>query len=83
MIKKTFDSEGAFVALNAAHDWCYEHGVSCGSMCGPLPIGLLYGEVDIAKWRNLTAKERKALDGTLTGDMRNGPVVLEIKEPIR
>lgn len=36
------------------------------------------GDVLIAKYRNLTPRERAMLDGQMTGDMRNGPVVIEI-----
>lgn len=69
-----------FTAMRAAEAWCREHGVSCGDPCGSLPRGLLCGEFDIAKWRNLTARERKECHGTMTGDMRNGPIIVSIHD---
>jgi hypothetical protein len=79
-LKITFDQTGDFAAYNAACRWCNENGISYGSMQGPDPIGLLRGNYAIAKWRNLSTKEREQLDGTITGDKRNGPVYLELKE---
>ena len=34
----------------------------------------------IAKWRNLTPKERSELHGTMDGDFREGPVVINLKD---
>ncbi|WP_321935555.1 hypothetical protein [Paraburkholderia sp. J8-2] len=45
------------------------------------PSGLLFGKFDwIAKWRNLTDDEREALHGTMSGDFREGPVVIFLKD---
>lgn len=38
------------------------------------------GDVLIAKWHNLSAKERAECDGVMTGDFRNGPVTINIKD---
>ena len=44
------------------------------------PTGLLFGHYDwIAKWRNLTPAERAQLHGTMSGDFREGPVVISLK----
>ena len=75
-----FDQKGDFQAIYAAEKYCNENGISYGSMCSPYPIGLIYGEVVIAKWRNLTKKERDLVDGTITGDFRNGPLTLTIRD---
>jgi hypothetical protein len=81
MIKLTFNQKGIFHALYAAQDWCTKNGISCGSLCGYDPVGLLYGHVLIAKWRNLTDTERSQLDGKMTSpDFRYGPVTIEIRE---
>ena len=81
MIEITFDQIGDFTAVGAARDWLSEHGYSYGSMCMDMPIGILKGEWSIAKWRNLTGKEREQLDGQLTSkDFREGPVVLRLKD---
>ncbi len=81
MATYTFTGKTDFAAARAAERWCEEHGYSVGRSQRGSPRGLLRGNYDIQKWRNLTASDRAALDGTMTGDMRNGPVVVWIKEP--
>jgi len=78
-IKVVFLQTGDFQAMHSAQDWCKERGISVGHMERGSPRGLLRGDFDIAKWRNLSPSERYALDGRMTGDMRNGPVVINIK----
>ena len=81
MIEMTFDQTADFAAVNAARNWLQEQGYSYGSMCMDMPIGILKGSWVIAKWKNLTAKERKQLDGQLVSrDFRNGPVVVQLKD---
>lgn len=75
----TFSGGSTFAALYAAEAWCAARGISVGRSDGRNPSGLLYGEYDIQKWHNLNARERAVLDGTLTGDGRNGPVTVSIK----
>ena len=75
----TFTSDGTdFSAINEARAWLWKHGYSVGVMQGPDPIGILKGDYDISKWRNMTREEIKALDGRVTGDKRNGPVTVHI-----
>ena len=82
MTEITFDQTGDFAAVDAACNWLTEHGYSVGSMCGHMPMGILKGDWIIAKWRNLTPKERNQLDGKLiSNDFRNGPIVVQLKEP--
>lgn len=82
MTEIEFAQVGDFSAVNAAKNWLREHGFSYGSMCMDMPIGILKGDWCIAKWRNLTAKERNQLDGKLIStDFRAGPVILQLKEP--
>ena len=76
----TFNQTGDFEAVRAAEEWCAKQGISSGQMQRGEPRGLVRGNVRIAKWRNLTNKERASLDGTMTGDMRNGPVHISLKE---
>ena len=85
MIEKTFENEGTFAALHAAQIWCYENGISYGSLCGRDPVGLMWGDYAISKWHNLTADERRECHGTMTaGNFRDGPVKIKIIEkPIR
>ncbi|MBB4126260.1 hypothetical protein GGR77_001550 [Xanthomonas translucens] len=73
-----FEVTGDFVALRAAEAWCRERGVSYGPQQRGAPIGLLVGDYVISKWRGMSAAERAALHGTITGDTRNGPLVLRI-----
>lgn len=81
MIEMTFNQTGDFVAVDLARVWLKDHGYSYGSMCMDMPIGILKGDWRIAKWRNLTGKERDQLDGQMvSSDFRNGPVVIQLKE---
>lgn len=82
MTEITFNQTGDFAAVNAACNWLRDRGYSIGSMCMDMPIGILKGDWSITKWRNLTIKERKQLDGQLvSNDFRNGPVVIQLKDP--
>lgn len=76
-----FNQKGTFQALYAAEAWCREHGISVGQSSATGPTGLLFGEYDwIAKWRNLTPQERDEIHGTMDGDFREGPVVINLKD---
>lgn len=67
--------------MYAAEAWCAANGISVGQSSATGPTGLLFGEYDwIAKWRNLTPQERADLHGTMSGDFREGPVVIELKD---
>jgi len=78
---KTFDQQGDFAAARAAENWLHEGGYSVGSSERGAPRGIMRGDVLIAKWRNLSRRERATLDGQMTGDMRNGPVTVELFHP--
>jgi hypothetical protein len=80
-IIKQFARLGNFNAMQDAEAWCEQNGISVGTMQGSSPRGLLYGDFAISKWRNLDERNKFDLDGTMTGDMRNGPVVVSIREP--
>lgn len=73
-----FKDEGDFMAYHSAEYWAKQNGYSCGSMCSPQPTALFKGECYIAKWKNLSVKERKSVDGVITGSYRNGPVVITL-----
>jgi hypothetical protein len=81
MIGKTivFDQPGDFAAYHAACAYLRAQGFSVGHMQGPDPVGILFGDYDIQKWRNLRPADRVALHGTLEGDKRNGPVTIKIR----
>ena len=75
---KTFTDEGTHRAFNAARIWLETRGFSVGRMQAHQPCGILFGDYDIQKWRNLNTAERTALDGVLTGNFRDGPVVARL-----
>ncbi|KKQ95342.1 MAG: hypothetical protein UT21_C0006G0014 [Candidatus Woesebacteria bacterium GW2011_GWA1_39_11b] len=79
-VKKTivFHNKGTFEAFYAAKDWMVENNYSCGSSCAFAPVGLIEGDYDIAKWKNMTKSEINTLDGVMTGDLREGPVTITI-----
>lgn len=79
-MKKEFTESGDFEAYYAASKWLDENGFSLGSMQRDDPIGIMKGDYCIAKWRNLSAADKRGLHGVLTGDKRNGPVTIEIFE---
>lgn len=73
-----FNDKGTFQAKYAAENWCRDNNISYGSSCADSPIGLLRGNYTISKWRDLTAKQRKELDGTMEGNFRDGPVTIRL-----
>lgn len=79
LFEKTFVGRGVdFEAYYAARDWLKAHGFSCGSGQRGAPSGILHGDFTIAKWKNLSLKERRECHGELTGDHREGPVTITI-----
>ena len=67
------------MAYRRAEQWAKENGYSVGSMCSPMPTALFKGDFNVAKWRNLSGKEQKQVDGIITSDgvhgsYRSGPV---------
>ena len=77
-MKVVFEDAGDFAAVRAAEDWCEKRGLSVGAMERGKPRGLLFGDYAIAKWHNLRQADKNALHGTMTGDMRNGPVTVTV-----
>ena len=80
MFRKVFDQQGDFAALHAAEKWLADNGYSYSPTCAMHPVAILKGDYQIAKWRNLTPKEIKALDGDMNGDFRTGPLVVHLKQ---
>lgn len=78
--EKVFTGEkDSFNAYNMAEMWLDGRGYSVGRMCSPEPTGVMLGDHTIAKWNNLDPTEKAALDGTIEGDFRNGPVTVRLK----
>lgn len=79
-MKKVFDTIGGnFEACREAEEWCSERGISVGAMEREKPRALLNEPCCIGKWSKLSGPERRQMDGTMTGDMRHGPVTIELK----
>ena len=75
-----FDQSGDFEAVRAAETWCSARGISVGRTQAHSPRGLLYGNYDIQKWRNLRLEDRAQLHGTMIGG-RQGPVTITMMWP--
>lgn len=73
-------NSGDFAACHTAEWFLESWGFCVGHAQRGAPRGILFGDYDIQKWRNLNQAHREALHGTMTGDMRNGPVIVTIFE---
>jgi hypothetical protein len=71
-----FSQKGHFAAAREAEQWCKKNGISVGAIQGSKPRGLLYGRHDIRKWGEYA--EHHFFDGIMTGNMRKGPVTIEL-----
>jgi hypothetical protein len=78
-----FPNDGEdFSAMRAVERWCERNGYSIGRTQRGSPIGVLKGDYDIQKWRNLSKQQRADLDGVITwkdGTPRDGTAVLTLK----
>ena len=75
---KVFNDKGAFEAYYKAEKFLKSRGFSVGSMQAGDPIGIMFGDYHIMKWRNLRQSDRDALHGQIIGDKRNGPVTINL-----
>lgn len=69
--------EGDFAAVWRAERLLEKHGFSVGHMQRGSSRGILFGDFDIQKWRNLNEAERAALHGVLDGD-RSSAAQIEV-----
>jgi hypothetical protein len=81
MSKIEFQGGGTFEAMYAAQHFLKENGYDYGSTCAMMPVAVVKGhyheDYDLPeKWKNFTAKQKKSVHGTITGDMREGPVTV-------
>ena len=74
----TFHGAGDFAACNDAEKFLASAGFSVGRMQRGDPRGILFGDFDIQKWRNLSQFDIAHLHGFMRGDMRNGPVTVTL-----
>jgi hypothetical protein len=77
-VKILFGQSGDFAASNAAEAWCEANGYAVGQAERGAPRAIKHGEWLVSKWRNLSAAQQLDVDGLMTGDMRHGPVTVEI-----
>ena len=82
MIRETFTGEDDFEASRKAEAWCEARGLSVGTMDRFDMRGILLGDFQISKWHNLNHAHRMALHGVMSGDMRRGPVHVDLKPAI-
>lgn len=61
-----------FACMNAARRHLEDRGFSVGEPQADAPAGILFGDVRIAKWRNLTFVERSQLHGHMEAPGRTG-----------
>ena len=77
--RQTFKVKGTFDSFYKASEWVKDNGYSQGSMARTMPIGLMKGDYDIAKWYNLDKEDIKGLDGVMiSNDFREGEVEIII-----
>lgn len=62
----TFTAPGRLTAYKMAEQALTENGFSVGHLQSGDPSGILLGEWDIQKWRNLSRQDRCDLHGVLT-----------------
>lgn len=73
-----FNATGDFAAVKEAEEWCERHGLAVGPVDQESPRGILFGSHAIPKWHNLRQADKDALHGTMTGNMREGPVTVAV-----
>lgn len=73
-----FNDVGTFVALHRMEAEMSAAGFSVGRGCAGMPTGLLFGDFDMAKWKNLNREDRDGLHGVVTGSRREGPLLVTI-----
>lgn len=79
--KHYFDAEGDFESYYAANSWARENGYTTGSMDGFNPIALMKDYDYVAKWHNISNKERQMVHGVMISDyFREKPVTILIFE---
>lgn len=79
LFTKTFTGESTFDAYHEACAWLDQNGYSHGPTSIDGPVAIFKGDCVVSKWRNLSTKERKGIDGLLDGDTRNGPITVRLK----
>ena len=80
---QTFEAAGNnYEALNEAIDFLNGHGFMCGPTQNGSPIGVMYGDVTVAKWRDLSAEDIADLHGRLESkgpSFSTGPITFRAR----
>ncbi len=71
-----------WAAQTAAENWCNAMGLSLGPNDRTHKRGVLLGNFHIAKYHNLTVRERSRLHGVLYGDSRREPLTIMLVDPL-
>jgi hypothetical protein len=74
----TFAGLGDFEATRAAEKALGARGFAIGPMQRGAPRAVMFGDYQVAKWRNLSRDERRETHASLTGDGRNGPLIFRL-----
>lgn len=80
---KTFNDKGTFEAMYAAQRWLTENGYDYGSSsAGNIPTAVMKGDYYSYglphKVKNFTPAQKAMMHGTITGEMREGPVTVTL-----
>lgn len=82
IIEKHFKVPGTFESIYAANKWLTDNGYDYGSSDATKPtaitIGNYYSHGLPHKWHNFDKEDLKKICGCITGDMRDGPVIVRI-----
>ena len=71
-------SDVSFATMRAAEKYLDERGFSVGPPQGAHPRGIVFGDFEVQKWRNLSGYDRDRLHGTMDGDSRHGPLLVRV-----
>eukprot|EP01039_Chlorochromonas_danica_P014871 gene14871-17420_t len=72
LIEKHFLVQGTFKSQYAAQGWLKDNGYSYGSLDDRRPVAIVKGKYNFTqKWHNFSDYDKKAVDGVMTGDMRD------------
>jgi hypothetical protein len=79
LVLEALAGEEDFQAYNSVEATLKKAGFSVGSMQREAPIGIVFGDADISKWRNL-GEDVKQLDGVIvcSPSPRNGSVAVYV-----
>lgn len=70
-----------FDAYHRAVKFLTDRGFSVGPMQANSPTGVMFGQWDVSKWRNLSKVQQQACDAVITaGNFRHGPVTVTMRE---